>query len=198
MSAAGPPSDASRTWRCGVAARWLPRALGGAALALGTAVALSIAPEAAGPFARRARLALALAGAGVALWLVRKGAEVRRSVRLEGHGVVLEQPGASAELAFADIENLRYEPPFAASRAAWLPALVLVDGQGRRWRIPALVERGEELVERLVEAAGRADLAAWATALELGRRMARVRLRLAVGYAISAACVVAAAWVLSR
>ena len=82
--------------------------------------------------------------------------------------------------------------PFGASRF-WLPAAVLVDRQGREWRLSALLASGDRLVEEIVERSGREGLAAWAKEHRVGKRMSRATLRVRVGYAVALAILLVAA-----
>jgi len=182
-----------RIHRCSAAARWLPRAFAGAVLAAGLLVAFSLDPDATVPLVRPFKRGLVLVSALAALWLVRKGGEVRVGVGAGPDGLVFVAGARRLDLRYRDIATLRYEPPFGMSRSAWMPALALIDRQGTSWRIPALIECGERLVAALLEQSGREDLAAWADAFDLERRMARSGARVAAGYGAAVLIVVAAA-----
>ena len=186
-------NSGERIHRCSAAARWLPRAFAGAVLVAGMLVAFALDPDATVPLVRPFKRGLVLVSALVALWLVRKGGEVRVGVGAGAEGLVFLAGPRRLDLPYREIAALRYEPPFAVSRSAWIPALALIDRRGTSWRIPALIERGERLVTALIDLSGREDLAAWADALDIERRMSRSGRRVAVGYGAAALIVVAAA-----
>jgi len=186
-------NSGERIHRCSAAARWLPRAFAGAVLVAGMLVAFALDPDATVPLVRPFKRGLVLVSALVALWLVRKGGEVRVGVGAGAEGLVFLAGPRRLDLPYREIAALRYEPPFAVSRSAWIPALALIDRQGTSWRIPALIERGERLVTALIDLSGREDLAAWADALDIERRMSRSGTRVAAGYGAAALIVVAAA-----
>jgi len=149
-----------------------------------------IGPQSTVPGSRPFRGLLVLLAAIVALWIVRKGGEVRLRVRTEPDGLTFENRRISAGLAYADIDAVRYEAPFGASRA-WLPAAVLSDRRGREWRICALLGGGDRLLTEVVERSGREDLAAWVEAQHIVEKMSRSAMRVRVGYALAGALVVA-------
>jgi hypothetical protein len=192
MTAMAEVEGGEHVYRCGAAARWLPRALAGAVLAAGLLVAFALDPDATVRLVQPFKRGLVLVSALVALWLVRKGGEVRVRIGAGPEGLVFLAGRRRLDLPYRDIAALRYEPPFGVSRWAWIPALALIDRQGRSWRIPALIERGERLVAALLDFSGRADLASWADALDLERRMSSSGTRVAAGYGASALIVVAA------
>ena len=86
---------------------------------------------------------------------------------------------------------LDYDPAFG-TRAGWMPAMVLVDVHGRRWRISAVVRNGQSLLEVILERAARHDLRAWAEARHLDARLGRARVFVVVGYVLAAAIVASA------
>jgi len=175
--------------RCGIAARWMPRVLGGAVLAAGAIVNWSLEPYAV--FSGMVKGALVVAAAAAALWLVRAGSEARMEIAVEEDRIRLGARGRYVELAIHDIEALDYDPPFSSARR-WLPAIVLVDRRDRRWRIPASVEGGAAMLGEIVERSGQDRLRAWADARRLARRMAMSRWFTASGYVAAAGLVVAA------
>lgn len=174
-----------RVWRCGRAARWLPRVLAASLLASGSWVGFVLGPEPVPAIVRPFRSGLVVVAGAVAWWIVRRGGELRWVVTLGESGLAFRAGARCLELAYRDIAALRYEAPFSASRSAWLPALALIDRDGVSWRISALVHGGEGLVEQLLEASGRADLAGWAEAFELERKMAAAGRRVAIGYVVA-------------
>jgi hypothetical protein len=140
----------------------------------------------------RIRLALWAGAALLALWLLRKGAELRLSVVLTEEGLVFSYGARPVTLRFAEIETLRFDPPFAA-RKSWVAATALLDEGGRSWRLPVALENGDGLVAGLVRRSGREDLATWVEVLQVERRMRRGRLHQVVVYGTAAALLIAAA-----
>jgi len=183
-------SGASRVYLCGIGARWLPRVLGGAVLGAGLLAVARIGAQSTVPGARSFRGVLVVFVAIVALWIVRKGSEVRLRVRVDRDGLSFEHRGRSAGLAYADIDAVRYEAPFGASRA-WLPAAILSDRREREWRLCALIDAGDRLLAEVVERSGRDDLAAWVEAQRIVEKMSRSAMRVRVGYALAAAITLA-------
>jgi hypothetical protein len=173
-------------FRCGLAARWLPRVLGGAVLAAVTLAALRLDLRGDHPFLTHVRNFSVLFGGLVALWIVRKGAEIRRIFEVDDEGVTFIYRSRRAVLRFKDMVRLGYAAPFADSRN-WLPAMLLHDRHRQVWRVPALVGEGDQLLSLLLEKAGRSDLESWAETLALARRMAGSRRRTAIGYALALA-----------
>ena len=159
------------TYRCGVAARWLPRALAGSILVSVLPVLLRSDPDSrvagSGPFHTGLILLVALVG----LWVLRRGGELRLVIEIRADRMLFGAGSRQAELRFSQIDALRYEAPFAATRT-WLPATVLIDRDGTCWRLSALLERGHLLIEELLARSGREDLAAWVDALNVRGRMA--------------------------
>jgi len=174
-----------QVYTCGRAAHWLPRTLAGALLLAGLLAAARVDPEAAVSGSRRFRALVVLAGAVLALWVVRKGGEVRQGVVSGDDALEVRYGARSRRLAYADVDAIRWDGPFGAGRS-WLPAAVLVDREGREWRLCSLLQRGERLLGEIVERSRRPALATWAAEYRVGRRLARTGLRLIAGYAGSA------------
>jgi hypothetical protein len=178
------PESDGRLYRCGATARWLPRILAAALLVSALLAADRLAP--------RVRLAgwglfapaVVLLGGLLALAVVRQGGEVRRTVRFSAGAVLFGEGKRRFELPFERIETLAWEPPFA-TRRRWVPALSLVDRDGRSWRIPAFIERGEQLIAELLRRSGRNDLAAWSEALRLASRLGRPARAVSIGYLVA-------------
>lgn len=177
-------------FRCGLAARWLPRALGGACLAAATLAALRLDLQGEHSLLTHVRNFSVLFGGVVALWIVRKGAEVRRVLEVDDEGVAFIYRSRRSLLRFTDMVRLGYAAPFADSRN-WLPAMLIHDRHRQVWRIPALVGGGDLLLERLLRKSGRSDLESWAETLALARRMAGSGRRIAIGYALAGAVLLA-------
>jgi hypothetical protein len=183
VSRDAPDSDAE--YRCATAARWLPRALAGSVLAATVLAAFRFDPYEVLSVTRFLRAGLSLLGAILALWVVKKGAEVRTVFVLAGEEMVVRHGSRSYGLRLEEIERLDFEPPFAVTRT-WLPALIVHDRFGQPWRVSALIENGSRFVEDLLRRVGRSDLETWAATLHLESKMARAGLRVAVGYATAA------------
>lgn len=177
-------SDAivERRYRCGTAARWLPRSLGGAVLVLATLTALDLDPAIARmlPFVRQLVLAT---GALLAWGIVRGGAEVHVVFGLARDALVVGTDGKGPRLRFEDIERVGWAPSMSGS-LAWIPAAVLTDRSGTVWRLPGLLEDGGELVRELVKRAGRSDLETWVEVYRLSTRLNGARARLGAGYGV--------------
>jgi len=184
--AAGEPSF----YRCGAAARWLPRVLAASVLAASVLAAFRFDPYDVLTAARHLRSLLAVLGAVLALWIVRKGGEVRTAFAVVGGELQLRHGTREYSLRLEDLERLSYETPFAQSRT-WLPALVLRDRFGQAWRVSAFLDGGERFLENLLDAAGRSDLRSWAETLGLGEIMSRARRRVLIGY-VAAGVILAA------
>jgi len=182
-------------FRCSAAARWLPRALAASVLASATLAAFRMDPEGILLGSSWLRNGIALAGALVALWIVRKGGETRIVAGIDDEGLVLSYGSRSSKLPFARMSRLGYAAPFAATRN-WLPAMLVWDKHKGCWRVLALLGEGDRLLRTLLARAGREDLAAWADSLKLEKRMAEAGRRVLIGYIISA--VILAAGLLYR
>lgn len=186
--------DLSRTervemeFRCGLAARWLPRVLAAAVLVAAVLAAFRVDPAEVLTASRYLRRGVALFGALAALWIVKKGAEVRTAVGIRGDQLVFRVGARSYELLIRDLERLEYETPFAVTRT-WLPALVLRDRFGQPWRVSALISDGGTLIAELLRRTGRSDLATWSETLRLPRKMGQAGVRVAIGYAAAATIV---------
>jgi hypothetical protein len=175
-------AGAESSYTCGPAARWLPRTLAGAVLVAGLLASAHV--DAALPGARTLRALLVVVAAIAALWVVRKAGEVRFRVTAGATRLTFEHRAHSASLLYEDIDAIRFEAPFGASRS-WLPATVLVDRQGRDWRLCALLSSGDRLVGDIVVGSGREGLATWADEHHVRQRMARSHLRVRLGYAVA-------------
>ncbi len=169
-------------FRCGAAARWLPRALAAAVLTAVTLGALRIDPSADAllPFVRQF---IMLAGAALAVAIVRMGGEVRYTFALTRDAVIVALGASSVRIELAQLSRLDYAAPLAGS-LHWLPATLVIDGGGRSWRVPALLTDGDRLITELLRRAQRNDLDTWAEAYRIVPRMARFGLRVRLGYAV--------------
>jgi len=178
-------------YRCGTAAAWLPRVAGGALLAAAVLIVLSVDPDGSAPYSGMVKGAVLTAAAGGALLFVRRGSEVRFKIGVGPAALRISAGKVSFDLAWEEIETIDYDPPFGTS-VGWLPALVLVDEKGRRWRIPAVIDDGPALLASVLERSPRPELRTWADARSLAGRLARARLFVVGGY-VAAGAIVAAA-----
>jgi len=169
-----------RRFRCGPLARWLPRALAGAVLVAALLAGQRI--EQRGGVGAQAQLLIVAAGAILALWVLRQGSEVRVEVEIDHRGLVFRRGAHRSALRFSAIEGLTWAPSFSLSRT-WVPGCVLLDTEGRHWRLCALLRHGDRLVEELLRRAGRDSLAIWAAERSVVRHMARTGMFVALGYA---------------
>ncbi|HXV77144.1 MAG TPA: hypothetical protein VD788_12575 [Candidatus Polarisedimenticolaceae bacterium] len=178
-------AEPARWYRCSTAARWLPRVIGASLLIATMLGAFRVEARKYTPLPYFQRLVV-LAGALVALAVVRRGAELRRSFGLAGDELVVAVGARRSRLSLAEIERLYFAAPFAGT-TSWIAATVLVDRDGRQWRLPALIRDGGELVTACLARAGRNDLEAWADAYRVVAKMGRASLHVWVGYATAAA-----------
>ena len=179
-------------YRCGAAARWLPRALAGSLLAAALVATMRVDPEVVISGSRGFRTAVVILAAVLALWILRRGGEVRLRIEVNARDLVFEFGAQSSTLRLADVETLRYDAPFGVSRS-WLPATVLIDRAGREWRLPSLLDDGDRLVEKILQRSGKQNLEAWAHAMRIRSRMSRGAIRVRLGYA-TAAAILGAGW----
>jgi len=176
-------------FRCGRAARWLPRVLGASILVAAILAARRVSPAAAtlGEFTWIGPVVV-LVGAWLGLWTVRGGSEVHRVIRVTPDALQFEIARRRTRLPFDEIRALGWQPPFAA-RGRWLPATAAIDSEGREHRLPGLLTDGTSLIRQLLLRSGRRDLSTWAETLGLERKMGRARGLTVAGYAGSAAVV---------
>lgn len=173
-------------YRCGLAARWLPRVLAAAVLVAAVLAAYGFDQHDVLSASKYLRNLVAVLGGVVALWIVRKGGEVRTAFAVGIEELLIRHGAREYSLRIEDIDRLAYETPFAQSRT-WLSALVLRDRFGQAWRVPAFLSEGDRFVDELLARTGRSDLRAWADTLRLSEIMARTGRRVLIGYAASAA-----------
>ncbi len=179
-------------YRCGAAARWLPRALAGSLLAAALIATKRVDPELVISGSRGFRTAVIVLAAILAVWILRQGSEVRLRIEVDGRDLVFESGAQRFTLHLGDVEALRYDAPFGISRS-WLPATVLIDRSGREWRLPGLLDAGDRLVEEILRRSGNQNLEAWAQAMRIRNRMSRGGRRVRLGYA-TAAAILGAGW----
>jgi hypothetical protein len=163
----------------------------GAAVLVATLLGALRVDARANPMLPHVQRLVIVAGAFVALVIVRRGSEVRREFRLVDGGLEVSVGSRHARLQLEDVDRLYYAAPFAGS-TSWIPATVLIDREGRSWRIPALLQQGDRLLRELLAAAGRNDLDAWADAYRVLPRMGRATLYVRSGYAVVVALLAAA------
>ena len=183
-------------FRCTAAARWLPRALAAAVLVSAMILSTRIYTGVAGTDGSHARTLVVVVGAIFALAIVRSGAMVRAEFSLTAKALRLRIGRHERELPYEQVVSMIYETPFVKPRE-WLPALVLIDRFGKRWRVPSFLADGERFVTDLTEAAARDDLRSFASARDLSAKMAATRGRLVWGYSFALALIFAALLLLS-
>lgn len=181
------------SYRCGLAARWLPRAFAGAVLLGSMLVAFRFSAGRASGVGFPLQAFLILIGAALGLWILRSCAEVRVKVDLEDEQILFSYGAQTSNLALAQIQRFEFDHPMTASRRP-LPAAVLIDDDARAWRLPVVLESGADLIEAIVLRSGRSDLETWAETLSLRRRMSRGGLVTALGYACALLLLAAAFW----
>ncbi len=136
------------------------------------------------------RTLVVVVGAALALGIVRSGGMVRAEFSLASESLRLRIGRHERVLPYEQVVSMIYETPFVKPRE-WLPALVLIDRFGKRWRIPSLLADGERFVTDLIAAAARDDLRSLASAHDLAAKMAGTRGRILSGYAVAVALIVA-------
>lgn len=177
-------------YRCGRAARGLPRILAGALLAAALIAAYQLPPTrlVKASFARQGVMAI---GVLAAFWVVRSGRELSTTVVVGDEALEFRESSGRRVLRTERVVAMAFRPPFTANRR-WVPALVLDEEEGDRWRIPALIENGDGLIAELLRRTGRNDLSAWVEARRLDDRMGRARQWVVGGYITAGAIVLAA------
>ena len=180
-----------RVFRCTAAARWLPRTLAAATLVSTMILSARIDAAVVGTGWSHSRTLVIVVGAACALTIVRSGGMVRAEFSFAAEAMRLRIGRDKRELPYEQIVSLIYETPFVKPRQ-WLPALVLIDRFGTRWRVPALLADGERFGSELTAAAGRDDLRSFASAHDLSGRMAATRGRLVCGYSFALGLILAA------
>jgi hypothetical protein len=184
------PADRPDLYRCGTAARWLPRLLAASVLTAAVLAAFRFDPAQTLTASKYLRNVLAVFGGVLALWLVRKAGEVHAVLVLGREELTFRYGEREFSLRLGDLDRVEYETPFAQSRT-WLPALVLRDRFGQPWRVSAFLENGDRFLDQLLVRTDRNDLRAWAETLNLRAVLARSRRRVAIGYISAAAFLVA-------
>jgi len=179
-------------YSAGAAARWLPRALAAAVLLASLLAAERFDLPRELNFTRPLRYSLMLVGGLLSLWFVRTGGELRVRISLGDRGIRFAHGTSATFLGYDEIHRLSYAVPFA-HRRQWIPAVVLIDESGRGWRLPALLTRGDQLLDDLIRKSDREDLLAWADSLGLMRRLGRAPILTAIGYLMAVGLICAAA-----
>lgn len=174
--------------RCSVACRWAPRVLGAAMLAAAYITSRGIDPDGLLPASSTFRMLVVVAGAVLALWLVRTGSEVYLEVGAADEGVVFRAHGRERVLGYTDIAAIRYDGAMAGGKR-WIPAVVVVDRKGLSWRIPAMMDRCRELLDTILERSGDSGARAWAEERKVHARIGRSRSVIFAAYVISVAAV---------
>lgn len=137
------------------------------------------------------RTLVVMLGAAFALAIVRSGGMVRAEFTVASEALQIRVGKHERELPYEQLESIGYETPFVKPRQ-WLPALILNDRFGKRWRVPSLIEDGDRFLGDLLAATGREDLVHFASVYEMPAKMAAVRRRLLLGYGVGLALILAA------
>jgi len=182
----------AESYGCSGAALWLPRVLAAAVIVASMLGAFRLELSPGASFSKPIQGGVIVVGAFLGLWILRAGSEVRIRMHLDGPRLFFSSGRQSAALEVDSIVRLGYEAPLGASRRLF-PAAVLIEKNGRPWRLPVLLDRGAALIDDLLERSGRSDLVSWAESLRLRQRMERRRTVLVVGYSLSG-LIVAAGW----
>ena len=135
-------------FRCTAAARWLPRTLAASTLVSAMILSTRIYPGVADMGWSHTRTLVVVVGATLALGIVRSGGMVRAEFSLAAEFLRLRIGRHERVLPYEQVVSMIYETPFVKPRE-WLPALVLIDRFGKRWRIPSLLADGERFVPPL-------------------------------------------------
>lgn len=177
---------------CSGAVLWLPRVLAAAVVVASMLAAFRLEMSQGASLAKPIQGGVIVVGAFIGLWILRAGSEVRLRMHFDGPRLFFSLGRQSAAVELDAIVRLAREAPFGASRRL-LPAAVLIEQNGRPWRLPVVLDHGAELIDDLLERSGRSDLAAWAEILELKQHMQRKQTVIVVGYSV-ALLVVLAGW----
>ena len=180
------------TFRCPVAARWLPHALAAAVLA-----ALTIVSQPGDSDPSRSsflRPIVIVVGAGLGLWVLRRGAVLRRQVTLGAAGMSIALGRRERTLEYRDVASIDARIPFEASWQ-WVPTVVVVDVFEHSWEIPMAIDDGPRLLETFLDRCDRDDLRVWADARSIRRRLSRGPRFVPIAYAVAVLLVVGAIWI---
>jgi hypothetical protein len=175
-------------FRCRAAARWMPRTLSAAFLVGAMLAAFRLDAAKYLTFGPSVQGGVVVVGGIVALWILRAGAEARLRVRFDGGLLHFSAGSRNAALKLDAVDRLDREAPFGPSRRLF-PAVVILDRDGRPWRVPVVIRPGEPLVREIVARTGRSDLEAWAESLRLEAWMRGGQWFVVAGYALAAAIV---------
>ncbi len=187
----GEPVVGDEEFRCAASVIWVRRVLCVAVIVAAIIAALRADPGGHVPNGALVKGLIIAIGVTVALRIFLSTSEVSLAVTLRRADLLFERRKRIVALRIEDISALDFDPPFRRG-AGWLPALVVIDRNRKRFRVPASIRSGDRLVLHLVERAGRPDLAADAEAEGLARRMERAGVIAAVGYAMAVLVLVAA------
>jgi hypothetical protein len=156
--------------RCSAGGVWVPRLLAGSVLVTAVIASRTMDPDQLFSSSRVYRGLVIVLGGIIALWVLKDGGIVRRSVQACKQGLVFRSGRKEDVLEYRDIVHIDYHLPFSSGRH-WVPALVLEDRLGTAWRIPSFIEDGAGLVAELLERSDRSELDAWSDARNIPRRM---------------------------
>lgn len=161
---------AAEVHRCASGGIWVPRLLAGAVLVTAVIASRTMDPDQMFSSSQIYRGLVIVLGGIIALWILKDGGIVRRSVQACDQGLVFRSGRKEDVLEYRDIVHIDYHLPFSAGRH-WVPALVLEDRLGTAWRIPSFIEDGGGLVNELLERSDRSELNAWSDARRIHQRM---------------------------
>jgi len=133
---------------------------------------------------RGVRTLLTVTGGAAALWVLRRGAEVKQRVQLEGTTLELSYGARSRSVDLAEIKQVQFCSAFSRGRN-WLAATILIDESGLEWRLSAFLERGDELLAAIADRGGRGELSSWIEARGVIAAMRASTRRLIVGYGVA-------------
>jgi len=183
------------TFRCPRAARWLAHVLAAAVLAAAT---IASQPDPSDPSGSSLLRPIVVAfGAGLALWVLRRGAVLRRRVSIGESGVTLSVGRRERTLEYRDVVSLDARIPFE-SNLQWVPTLGIVDVFEHTWEIPMAIEDGPRLLDRFLDRCDRDDLRVWAEARAIRPRLERARWFVPAAYVVAVAMVLGAIWIQAR
>ena len=183
------------TFRCPTAARWLAHALAAAVLAAAT---IASQPDPSAPSGSSLlRPIVIVFGAGLGLWVLRRGAVLRRSVALGDAGMTIGIGRRERTLEYRDVVSIDARMSFEAA-LQWVPTVGIVDVFEHTWEIPMAIEDGPRFLDLFLERCGREDLRVWADARAIRRRLARAPWFVPAAYAVAAILVLGAGWIHAR
>jgi len=123
-------------------------------------------------------------GAGLAWWVLRRGSVLRREFRLGPEGLTVSIGRHRRTLEYRDVAGVEARIPFEG-RMQWVAVVSVTDVFEKSWEVPIALRRGPEWLDGLLERCGREDLAVWAEARGVRRRMERSGWFVIGGYVVA-------------